>query len=105
MQRVFFFFVIDSTYSGKTLRRTIITFGLLALALLTFQTGWETSQIINEKKTQPFIESFLQFDANALLNSTLWFNALLQVLFSTNIGVGILPVATGKYLYKGDAVR
>ena len=45
------------------------------------------------------------FDYNILKNSTIWFNALVQVIFSTNIGFGALPVITGKYLYKGDAVR
>lgn len=38
-------------------------------------------------------------------NSAIWFDALVQVLFSTNIGIGLLPVVTGKFMYKGDAVR
>lgn len=94
-----------STYSGKTLRRTAVTIGLTSLALLAFQTGWETSQIINIKKTSPFGDLFWAFNETSLFNSTIWFNALVQVLFSTNIGIGVLPVLTGKFLYKGDAVR
>lgn len=38
-------------------------------------------------------------------DSGIWFDALVQVLFSTNIGIGLLPVVTGKFIYKGDAVR
>lgn len=45
------------------------------------------------------------FDNKLLSNSSLWFNALVQVIFSTNIGIGALPVITSKFLYKGDAVR
>lgn len=40
-----------------------------------------------------------------LASSAIWFNALVQVLYSTSIGFGILPVLTGKFLYKGDAVK
>lgn len=39
------------------------------------------------------------------IDSGIWFDALVQVLFSTNIGIGLLPVVTGKFIYKGDAVR
>lgn len=104
-KQTIFFHPIHSTYSGKTLRRTTLMIGLLSLALLAFQTGWETSQIINAKKTAPFEELLRSFNENSLLDSSLWFNALVQVLFSTNIGIGVLPVLTGKFLYKGDAVR
>lgn len=96
---------ISSTYSGKTLRRTTIFIGLVSLGLLAFQTGWETSQIINDKKSSPFGDLILSFNESTLISSSMWFNALVQVLFSTNIGIGVLPVLTGKFLYKGDAVR
>lgn len=45
------------------------------------------------------------FNYNNFNDSTIWFNALVQVIFSTNIGIGALPVLSGKFLYKGDAVR
>lgn len=109
----FFFFyvplsnscVINSTYSGKTIRRSIISIGLVALVLLAFQTGWEITQIISNKKETPFTDLWRKFDESTLGDNAIWFNALIQVLFSTNIGTGILPVVTGKFLYKGDAVR
>ena len=45
------------------------------------------------------------FKLELFQDSSTWFYALIQVIFSTNIGVGALPVMTGKFLYKGDAVR
>lgn len=45
------------------------------------------------------------FDSTLLAESNIWFNALMQVLFSVNGGFGALPMLTGKFLYKGDAVR
>lgn len=45
------------------------------------------------------------FDQSSLLDSSIWFSALIQVIFSTGIGFGVWPVLTGKFLYKGDAVR
>lgn len=35
----------------------------------------------------------------------MWFSALMQVIFALNCGLGVLPMITGKFLYKGDAVR
>lgn len=69
--------------------------------LLVFQTGWSVTQFIGknaEIEAWPFRES-------SLLDSAMWFNALLQVIYSTSIGFGVWPVITGKFLYKGDAVR
>ena len=45
------------------------------------------------------------FRLDFLRQSSTWFYALVQVIFSTQIGVGVLPVMTGKFLYKGDAIR
>lgn len=79
--------------------------GLLTLPVLVFQMGWETAKILNKKKEISFtismntLSDFVSFDSN------IWFSALLQVIFSTNIGIGALPVLTGKFIYKGDAVR
>lgn len=94
-----------STYSGATLRRSIICIGLLTLGLLSFQTGWETTKIINHKKDLPFTVSMPTVAEILPIDSGIWFDALVQVLFSTNIGIGLLPVVTGKFIYKGDAVR
>lgn len=77
----------------------------MTLGLLSFQAGWETTKIINHKKDIPFMVS-VQTIADVLpVDSGIWFDALVQVLFSTNIGIGLLPVVTGKFIYKGDAVR
>lgn len=94
-----------STYSGTTLRRSIICIGLLTLGLLSFQTGWETTKIVNHKKDIPFMVSGQTVADFLPIDSGIWFDALVQVLFSTNIGIGLLPVVTGKFIYKGDAVR
>lgn len=77
----------------------------MTLILLAFQTGWEITQIVSNKKESPFAMLWKNFDESVLGGSSIWFNALVQVLFSTNIGTGVLPVVTGKFLYKGDAVR
>lgn len=45
------------------------------------------------------------FRESSLVDSAIWFNALVQVIYSTSIGFGVWPVVTGKFLYKGDAVR
>lgn len=94
-----------STYSGKTLRRSIILIGLAALVLLTFQTGWEVTKVFNDKKDVQITVSAITFEDIVPLDNNIWFAALVQVLFSTNIGIGLLPVITGKFVYKGDAVR
>lgn len=71
-----------STYSSKTLRRSIVMIGMCTLMLLVFQTGWSVTHFISKNiliEVWPFRES-------ALMNSDLWFNALLQVIYSTSIG-------------------
>lgn len=92
-----------STYSGKTLRRSIITIGLMSLALLIFQTGWEATKAVNSKNDREI--TITSITLNDIQNGDIWFDALVQVLYSTNIGIGLLPVITGKFIYKGDAVR
>lgn len=77
----------------------------MTLVLLAFQTGWETTKIINHKKDFSISVSINTMQDILPLDSGIWFNALVQVLFSTNIGIGALPVITGKFIYKGDAVR
>lgn len=50
--------------------------------LLIFQTGWSVTHFIGKNtafEVWPFRES-------SLLDSTMWFNALLQVIYSTSIG-------------------
>lgn len=90
-----------STTSSKINRRSIFFFGFLTLSLLLFQTGWHVHRSIT---TQDFPELW-PFKLELFKDSSTWFYALIQVIFSTNIGVGALPVMTGKFLYKGDAVR
>lgn len=98
---MFVYFLNFSTHSAKINRRSIFVLGFLTLILLTFETGWEITRSINDQ----VIPKIWPFDYDSLPNSVIWFNALLQVIFSTNIGVGALPVITGKFLYKGDAVK
>lgn len=71
------------------------------MILLVFQTGWDVTRSINEQK----FPRLWSFNHRLLAESTIWFNALVQVVFSLNIGVGALPVLTGKFMYKGDAVK
>lgn len=79
----------------------IFLLGFCTMVLLVFQTGWDVTRSINEQK----FPRLWGFNYRELTESTIWFNALVQVIFSLNIGVGALPVLTGKFLYKGDAVK
>ncbi|XP_055602523.1 sodium-dependent proline transporter isoform X2 [Uranotaenia lowii] len=89
------------THSGKINRRSIYFFGFLALLLLVFETGWEVTKAINEE----YIPELWPFYPESFADSTVWYNALIQVIYSLNIGIGAVPVITGKFLYKGDAVK
>lgn len=64
-------------------------------------TGWEVTKSINNR----YFPDMWLFNESHLLKSGIWFDALVQMIFSTNIGIGALPVITGKFLYKGDAVK
>lgn len=78
----------------------------MSLGLLIFQTGWEaTKAVSSSKKDHEITITSISIDDILPLNGDIWFDALVQVLFSTNIGIGLLPVITGKFIYKGDAVR
>jgi solute carrier family 6 (neurotransmitter transporter), invertebrate len=90
-----------STHSAKINRRSIFLFGFLTLMLLIFQSGWEVTRAIN----QGYFPNLWPLNVVSLGDSSLWFNALVQVIFSLNIGAGIMPVVTGKFLYKSDAVK
>jgi hypothetical protein len=90
-----------STHSAKINRRSIFLFGFLTLMLLIFQAGWAVTRAIN----QGYFPNLWPFNLMSLGESSLWFNALVQVIFSLNIGSGIMPVVTGKFLYKSDAVK
>lgn len=75
--------------------------GFATLALLIFQTGWQVTSTIQSG----IVQELWPFRLDILYQSSTWFYALIQVIFSTQIGVGAIPVMTGKFLYKGDAVR
>lgn len=94
-----------STYSAKTLRRSIIIVGLVTLGLLIFETGWEATKAVNSKKDPNITIISLAIEDILPVNGDIWYDALVQVLLSTNIAIGVLPVITGKFIYKGDAVR
>ncbi|XP_053676848.1 sodium- and chloride-dependent neutral and basic amino acid transporter B(0+) [Anopheles nili] len=89
------------THSGKINRRSVYLFGFAALALLVFETGWEVTKSINEQ----YFPELWPFHPESFADSTVWFNALVQVIYSLNIGFGAVPVLTGKFLYKGDAIK
>lgn len=76
-------------------------FGILTIGLLLFQTGWQVTSTFQDG----FFPDLWPFRLDFLHQSSTWFYALIQVIFSTQIGVGAIPVMTGKFLYKGDAVR
>lgn len=86
------------------LRRCIFILGLCSLSLLAFLSGWNVADFINRDPSDSFAAMW-PFDPTPLTSSAIWFSALVQVIFSTGIGVGVWPVLTGKFLYKGDAVR
>lgn len=90
-----------ATHSGKVLRRAIYFFGIIGLSLLLLETGWDIAKSI-DKRIVPKLDPVAYW---RLTDSSLWFSALVQVILSTQIGAGAIPVLTGKYLYKGDAVK
>jgi solute carrier family 6 (neurotransmitter transporter) len=71
------------------------------MILLFFQTGWEVTRTIRDRR---FPEMW-PFNLTIFMESSTWFYALIQVLLSLNVGVGVVPVVTGKFLYKGDAIK
>lgn len=89
------------SHNAKIFRRITFFTGLLTFALLVATTGWEIDRTL--RKTG-FPEWWI-FNENLFAESTIWFDGLIQVLFGTYIGFGALPVMTGCFLYKGDAVR
>lgn len=94
-------FSFNSTHSSRINRRSLLMFGILTLGLLLFQTGWQVTTTIQTS----FFPEIWPFRLDILSQSSTWFYALVQVIFSTQIGVGAIPVMTGKFLYKGDAIR
>lgn len=76
-------------------------FGVIAMGILLFQAGWQVNSIIADG----FLPQMWPFRVEILHQSSTWFYALVQVIFSTQIGVGAIPVVTGKFLHKGDAIR
>ncbi|XP_030572337.1 sodium-dependent nutrient amino acid transporter 1 isoform X2 [Drosophila novamexicana] len=93
--------VMLCTHNGKILRRSLFVYGLAGLCLLCALTGWE----VRNSFSRHYFPELWSFDSAQLAESNIWFNALMQVLFSVNCGFGAMPMLTGKFLYKGDAVR
>ncbi|XP_036336357.1 sodium-dependent nutrient amino acid transporter 1 isoform X1 [Rhagoletis pomonella] len=93
--------VMLCTHNGRILRRSLFIFGILGFLLLCCLTGWE----VHNSFQRSYFPELWPFDSSLLVDSNIWFNALMQVLFATNCGFGALPAVTGKFLYKGDAVR
>ncbi|XP_023296451.2 sodium-dependent nutrient amino acid transporter 1 isoform X1 [Lucilia cuprina] len=95
--------VMLCTHNGRVLRRVLFIFGLLGFLLLCCLTGWEIHNSLD--KITPYFPPLYGFTKEYLYESNLWFSALMQVIFALNCGFGVLPMITGKFLYKGDAVR
>ncbi|XP_013100306.1 sodium- and chloride-dependent GABA transporter 1 isoform X2 [Stomoxys calcitrans] len=95
--------VMLCTHNGRVLRRVLFIFGLTGFALLCCLTAWEVHNTLD--RPVPYFPELWDFAKEYLFESHLWFNALMQVIFSLNCGFGVLPMITGKFLYKGDAVR
>ncbi|XP_032290643.1 sodium-dependent nutrient amino acid transporter 1 isoform X1 [Drosophila virilis] len=93
--------VMLCTHNAKILRRSLFVYGLAGLCLLCALTGWE----VRNSFSRHYFPELWSFDSAQLAESNIWFNALMQVLFSVNCGFGAMPMLTGKFLYKGDAVR
>ncbi|XP_055841037.1 sodium- and chloride-dependent neutral and basic amino acid transporter B(0+) [Episyrphus balteatus] len=93
--------VMFCTHNAKVYRRISFFFGLIGFALLCSLTSWE----VHTSLERQYFPELWPFKETLLLDSSIWFNALVQVIYATNIGFGALPVVTGKFLYKGDAVR
>ncbi|KAM8709089.1 hypothetical protein ACLKA7_015976 [Drosophila subpalustris] len=93
--------VMLCTHNAKILRRSLFVYGLAGLFLLCALTGWE----VRNSFSRHYFPQLWPYDSSLLAESNIWFNALMQVLFSVNCGFGSLPMLTGKFLYKGDAVR
>lgn len=77
----------------------------MTLGLLIFETGWEATKAVNSKKDPQLNITSITIEKILPLNGDIWYDALVQVLLSTNIAIGLLPVITGKFIYKGDAIR
>lgn len=87
------------------IRRSLLMFGIIAMGILIFETGWQINNLIMDERQQFRMSNLWPAKIVFLAESSTWFNALVQMIFSLQIGVGTLPVITGKFLYKGDAVR
>lgn len=95
------FHFFNSTHSSRINRRSLLMFGTLTFGLILFQTGWQVTSTIQDG----FFPDIWPFRSDILHQSSTWFYALIQVILSTQIGVGAIPVMSGKFLYKGDAIR
>lgn len=99
------------TYSSRCLRRCCYALGATAFALLCGLVGWSAVDLLGSSSDAAealaaLLRTLRPFDGGQQLgDSDIWFAAVVQVCCSTGIGVGVWPVLTGKFLYKGDAVR
>lgn len=87
------------------IRRSLLMFGIIVVGILIFEAGWQINGLIMDDRQQFRMPNLWPPKLEFLAESSTWFNALVQMIFSLQIGVGTLPVMTGKFLYKGDAVR
>lgn len=101
MCKIIEFHFFGSTHSSRINRRSLLMLGVLTMGLLLFQTGWQVTTAFRDG----LYPDLWPFRMDILGQSSTWFYALIQVIFSTQIGVGAIPVMTGKFLYKGDATR
>lgn len=99
---IFWVMIIVFTINKRITIRTIIVFGLSALGLLIFQITWQLNNIYNNESLWP---QLWPFNFSTLMQSSSWFNALVQVLLSTQIGTGSIPLIIGKLVHKGKILK
>lgn len=92
--------VMMITINKRITMRTIIVFGVSALGLLIFLITWQLNNIYNNESL--WTPQLWPFNFSSLTQSSSWFNALVQVVLSTKIGTGSIPIIIGKLVHKGN---
>lgn len=63
-----------------------------------FQIIWQLKSILKNDYLAP---QMWPFNFSSLTESNTWFDALTQVILSTQVGQGSLPIIVGKLVHKG----
>jgi solute carrier family 6 (neurotransmitter transporter) len=68
------------------------------LGVLIFQITWHLSSVYHNE----FWAQLWPVNFSLLTQSNVWFDALVQVILSTQIATGALPIIIGKLVQKGN---